>query len=61
MEDKFDLFVEILEKSVEKHGTSKTLTLGHLLNLAKIASKTIDKRNEEHQRLVNSIEPDLNN
>lgn len=61
MEDKFDLFIEILEKSVERHGANKTLTLGHLLNLAKIASKTIDERNEEHQRFLDGIELDSNN
>lgn len=58
MEDKFEIFLEVLEKSIEKHGANKTLTLGHLLNLAKLASTIGDKRQERFEKLMDDI--DLN-
>ncbi len=39
MGNEFNVFIRVLEKSVEKYGPDKTLTLGHLSNIAKLAKK----------------------
>lgn len=44
--------IKILEKSIEKHGADKPVTLGHLLGIIKLAKKI------EDQKFMNSG-PDL--
>ncbi len=38
-------FLDVLYKSVEKHGKDKLLTLGHLLGIVKLAIKLTRKHN----------------
>jgi len=38
-----DILIEILEHSVKKNGPDKPVTLGHLLNLIKLANKESEK------------------
>lgn len=38
--------IEIIERSVQKNGADKVLTLGHLLNILKLVEK---KRDEEEE------------
>lgn len=35
--------IQILEKSVEKHGADKPLTIGHLLNILKMADRQMEQ------------------
>ena len=51
----------VLAMSVQKHGGDKVLTLGHLLNICKLAEKfevKLQERDEqEHQELLNDLDP----
>ena len=61
MQDQLRILTCIIAQSVKKHGKTKTLTLGHLLNICKLASKweaKLDARSEkEHQQLMEDINP----
>ena len=51
MEDeRFDMFIKIIQKSVEKNGPDYPLTLGHLNNIIK-------KVDEIHQSVNNDYNP----
>lgn len=47
MSEVFDKLIIVLEKSVEKNGADKPVTLGHLLNIAKMANRL--QENEENR------------
>lgn len=49
--DRFDIVVQILEKSILKHGEEKVLTLSHLLNIFKLADRIETANEEEEERL----------
>ena len=38
MDDKFEIFIKILTRSAEKHGSDKPLTVDHLANIAKLVN-----------------------
>jgi hypothetical protein len=40
--------IDLLEKSIEKNGADKVLTLGHLLNILKLLER---KRDEEEAKI----------
>lgn len=44
--------IYVLEKSIEKHGAEKPLTLSHFLNLVKLAQKTAIDAAEQNDRLL---------
>jgi len=49
----FDSYlIAVLEKSIEKHGPDKPLTLSHLLNLVKLAQKTAIDAAEENDHFL---------
>lgn len=48
--EKFDVFIQILSKSGNKYGFDKVLTISHLLNIAKLASKIVDDREIQIQQ-----------
>lgn len=50
----FDTFIEVLEISVKRNGRDKALTIGHILNLAKMASKIHQKREEDDWQTTES-------
>lgn len=50
-------FREVLEASVTKHGPDKPLTLGHLLNIIKLADKQ-ESEARERDRIGDSWGPD---
>ena len=38
--------IEVIEKSIEKNGADKVLTLGHLLNILKLVERKKDEEEE---------------
>jgi len=56
--------IEILETSVKKHGANCPLTIGHLLNIVKLADKVeetrviqlYDKESLDHSKLIEELE-----
>lgn len=50
--DKFDVFIKILSQSGKKYGFDKVLTISHLLNIAKLVSKTVDDNEEKRQQIL---------
>lgn len=42
-----ETLIEIVEHSVKKNGSDKPLTLGHFLNLLKLANKKIQQEQEK--------------
>lgn len=61
MQDQLRILTTAIGQSVEKHGADAPLTLGHLLNICKLARKyetQIEEREEqEHRKLINEIDP----
>lgn len=45
--NEFDTFIEVLETSVRKNGKDKVLTVGHILNLAKLANRIHQQREKD--------------
>lgn len=54
----FETFIEILELSVKKNGKDKVMTIGHLLNIAKMANKWYEGRERDEYETMND---DINN
>lgn len=50
--NEFDTFIEVLETSVKKNGKDKVLTIGHILNLAKMASKIHQKKEDDDWQTI---------
>lgn len=49
----FDSYlIAVLEKSIEKHGAEKPLTLSHFLNLVKLAQKMAIEAAEKNDRFL---------
>jgi hypothetical protein len=44
--------IDVLELSVKKHGPDKVLTLGHLLNLLKLAEREAYKEKQRHHDIL---------
>lgn len=61
MQDQLRILTITISQSVEKHGPDAPLTLGHLLNICKLARKyetQIEGQEErEHWKLINEIDP----
>lgn len=61
MQDQLRILICVIAASVKKHGETKTLTIGHLLNICKMAQKyeeEIEEREEkEHQQILVDIDP----
>lgn len=49
--------IKILEKSIEKHGADKPVTLGHLLGIIKLAQKIEDQKFMGAQPDIYSFDP----
>jgi len=47
--EEFEIFKDLISKSVRKNGRDKELTLGHLENLLKMASRLAEERQEERR------------
>jgi len=59
----FDVFIGVLEKSIEKNGETKPLTLGHAMNIAKLSKKLYikykDADNERQMKIWDEASNDL--
>jgi hypothetical protein len=55
----FYIFIEILNKSVEKNGADTPLTLGHLRNIANLAVKIQEKNDTKLREAWDEIEMDI--
>lgn len=61
--DDMEELIQILEIAANRHGPKHQLTIGHLLNILKLAEKTKEKNKhrqslleeEQHQKLLNQI------
>ena len=47
--------IPILEKSIEKHGKDHPITLGHLLNILKMARRIDDMKDENLNAALDKI------
>lgn len=59
MSNEFTVFIEVLENSIKKNGKDKPITLGHLLNIAKLANKVYLAREAHDFKTLNSYEDSL--
>jgi len=48
----FDTFIEVLEISINRNGKDKTLTIGHLANLAKMAKRIHESKEDDCERKI---------
>lgn len=48
--------IAILEQSVKKNGANKPLTVGHLLNIVKLANKTKAKKQKKQESFLEEVE-----
>jgi hypothetical protein len=55
----FEVFIEVLEQSVKNHGPDKAMTLGHLLNLAKLSKKIWSQREDKHVEDLDKVKNDI--
>lgn len=59
MKDQLRILITVLKLSVEKHGVETPLTIGHLLNICKMAQRYADQidvlEDLEHGELLNEI------
>lgn len=59
MQDQLKILTTIISISARKHGADKLLTLGHLLNICKMAQafeqKIVEREEKEHAELLNEI------
>ncbi len=53
--------IQVLQKSVDKHGLNEPVTLGHLLNIVKLVHKLElaeeERKEEDHEDALNSLYP----
>ncbi len=47
--------IEVLERSVKKNGPDKPLTIGHLLNLLKMAKREEERKQEERDQMLDMV------
>lgn len=61
MTDRLRVLTTVLQISVNKHGENTPLTLGHLLNICRLAqkfeAKIVASEEEEHRMLMEQINP----
>jgi hypothetical protein len=61
MEDQLRILTCVLSMAVKKHGAEAPLTLGHLLNICKMAKRYEDeitmRGEKEHEKIMQEINP----
>jgi hypothetical protein len=61
MNKQLEILTTVLEESVRRHGVNTPVTLGHLLNICKLATKfetVVDEHYEkQHLELMKEIDP----
>ena len=52
----FEIFIKILETSAKRNGKDKSLTVGHLLNIARMAQKEHQRIEDDDSKTISSHE-----
>lgn len=56
MQDDFqDYLITVLERSIEKHGPDKPLTLSHLLNIVKMARDIKQMKDDDNAAFLDEV------
>jgi hypothetical protein len=58
MDDRFDMLLDIVEKSVEKNG-SIPLTTGHLLNILKLVQREYERVTDDEYAITKSLDCEI--
>ncbi len=56
-----EILLEILDKSIEKNGADKSITLGHLRNIIKLSIKFDKQFSEASERLMMEAQIEADN